>query len=545
VSLTERLYNVGDPHPYFLNLIEPKLERLEGLGIPAAGEYQKRYDASGSFDANTWLRELHEIVLPLCKGRDRVDFGEIAESLAAKFQAPIKFASAGLASWEKLGVSAEEFLASLNLPFPQGKTRSSALLRLQDVKWWRRQMSTVISRSLDQHSRQSGTVHRNADIYISDPALAMYRKRKKSTESLLDDLVVTNDIGQEFKLSDLANGSVCKRASRRIELMVRLRGAEEWASQQGMKNSLFITLTAPSNYHCHTIGGANSGWNETNPRAVNDYFNSVWSRIRAKLARQGAEYFGMRVAEPHHDGTPHWHFIVHTSMGIEAFKRVFNEHAFAECGAEKGARKHRVKYETIDPAKGSAAAYIAKYVAKNIDGYGVEKDNYNGDAASSAERIEAWARIWGIRQFQFFGTAAIGVWRELRRRRTAAPAPYEAARVAADTANFCTYINESLLHNFKVYREISFDEDTGEVGSPHNEYGELKPFPIKGVIFDAPDAIPLITRVFTWTLSRISKASEALQARTCVSNCTPVEAYLSDDDVYQGRNGPPVLSHYH
>lgn len=82
---------------------------------------------------------------------------------------------------------------------------------------------------------------------------------------------------------------------------------------------------------------------------------------------------------------------------------------------ERGAKAHRVKVERIDWTRGSAAGYVAKYVAKNIDGYAVEKDLYGNDAMASSQRVDAWASTWRIRQFQQVGGAPVGIWRELRR----------------------------------------------------------------------------------------------------------------------------------
>jgi hypothetical protein len=94
---------------------------------------------------------------------------------------------------------------------------------------------------------------------------------------------------------------------------------------------------------------------------------------------------------------------------------ILRRYALQDAGDEKGAQQHRFDFKLIDKARGTAAGYIAKYVAKNIDGEHVGDDLEGRAATESAKRVEAWCSTWHIRQFQQTGGPPVGVWRELRR----------------------------------------------------------------------------------------------------------------------------------
>lgn len=67
---------------------------------------------------------------------------------------------------------------------------------------------------------------------------------------------------------------------------------------------------------------------------------------------------------------------------------------------EAGAQKHRVGVTPIDYRRGSATAYVAKYVSKNIDGHGVGRDLEDDGSVSCSDnsiRVEAWSSTWAIR----------------------------------------------------------------------------------------------------------------------------------------------------
>ncbi len=187
----------------------------------------------------------------------------------------------------------------------------------------------------------------------------------------------------------------------------------------------------------------------------------------AALKRWNAPVYGFRVCEAQHNGTPHWHLLLF--MRPEDRNRVIGilqRYALTDDHEElvrdiKGAPPFtdftpRLDWKEIDPAKGDAAGYIAKYIAKNIDGAYLDDDEEAGTAADEgALHAVAWASWWGIRTFQQTGGAPVGVWRELRRISNAKkhadlvgpPKPvlqdprFEAARFAADNGIFRCYLH--------------------------------------------------------------------------------------------------------
>jgi hypothetical protein len=294
------------------------------------------------------------------------------------------------------------------------------VLRLCSVDWWLRQTRVLCQRHCEALLRDLGETRKHRGAYVSDHTLKRMLSHNYRNQQFLKYTEAENDLGQVFSLDELAALGTSNPVLRRGELMLRIRGFQEWADRNPKQKwrGMFYTLTCPSKYHAwHSKGGKNAAFNSSTPLDGQRYLTKVWAQIRACAARDGIPMFGFRVAEPHHDGTPHWHVLTFVPRARrKALTRIMRKYALNEDGAEPGAKKYRFEAVVIDPRRGGAAGYIAKYISKNIDGFAVDIDReVDAPAAIMAARVKAWSQVWGIRQFQQFGGPPVTVWREARR----------------------------------------------------------------------------------------------------------------------------------
>jgi hypothetical protein len=317
-----------------------------------------------------------------------------------------------------------------------------AIARMCCQQWWRRHLRRQHAQVVEGAAIRLGYVNKNRDLYVSDERLRARQQQNERNTLSLESTLARNEFGDEYTLAELAATSTANKHVRRCELMSRFGGFERIAIDCGHAG-LFVTLTCPSRFHRHlTVHGGRTVLDnprhdpKENPATAQKYLCKVWSRIRSALDRRRVKIYGFRIAEPQHDATPHWHMLFFCDLEhVEMVKAIFLRYALADSPDETGAREHRCDFKSIDWNKGSAAGYIAKYVAKNIDGHGVGTDLNGKPATESAARVEAWAATWGIRQFQQIGGPPVGVWRELRRvEQLPAGAPAH-LRQAHDAAN--------------------------------------------------------------------------------------------------------------
>lgn len=348
---------------------------------------------------------------------------------------------------------------------PVAKNDTQFLLRCVDAAWWRRNLRRVHGRDFEHAAIRLGFVSIRAGAYASNETVARRIAQNRRNAAALAGIKMVNEDGKEYTLAELAAKGTGNKAIRRGELMLRMAGCEDVANEQGHVG-VFVTLTAPSKYHAMLAksGTINPHYNHTTPRQAQAYLSKVWACIRAKNGREGIAPYGFRIAEPHHDGCPHWHILMFVPAAqVEALNDTMRAYALAEDGDEPGARKNRIKIVRIEADKGTAAGYIAKYVGKNIDGEHVaehrdsdgnviETDLAGDQVIKPSQRVEAWAAQWGIRQFQAIGQPPVTVWRELRR--------VEAERIASAPQ----HVRDAWA---ACQRETATDEETGEVLVTH------------------------------------------------------------------------------
>lgn len=404
-----------------------------------------------------------------------------------------------------------QIVEKTGVTFPLKKTYTkdeliAAMGRVVDEKWWKNKLRSWQWRTLEDILRQLGFVSKRGEIYISDFSLQRRLAQNAANCKLLEHMEAENQDGQVYYLSELADLSPSNPIVRRAELMVRMRGFEEFAVNSPENyQGLFITLTCPSKYHVTlSTGQRNPKYQGASVSQAQEYLNTLWKRTRSAFHRADIKPFGMRVVEPHHDATPHWHLMLFFPKDqIEQATALFCRYAFQVDGDELGADKHRLKIVKIDPNKGSATGYIAKYIAKNIDGYKVETDHYGRDAVESSIRIEAWASNHGIHQFDQIGGASITVWRELRRLESNGLEPGLLKKLiqTADDGDWTAY-NELMggvicPRNQRPLRPMMIEKPES------NRYGEAIKI-IKGLWFGLT---PVVTRIHEWTIRVCSNTS--------------------------------------
>ena len=493
--------------------------------------------------ANIWLFDTTERMRHLRVPIHLKDWElcEMAETLAKRAMSLMEYLPGRILTPRQLRTRLNGFIGNYGIVPPDSRIEDApAIARMTDSLWWRRKLRIHQARLLEHEAIGLGYVHRAAQIYASDATVERRtQQRKRNAQALAETDLENVDTGQVYNLAQLADLSVSNPKIRRGELMVRIKGFEHIADGLGHVSE-FVTVTTPSKFHPKTTNDGrvvdNPKWNGANPRDAQKYLTQLWARTRAKLARENIRVYGFRIAEAHHDATPHWHMLLFmAAQHRQRFREIVSEYGLAEDGHEPGAQKNRVNFVAIDPSRGTAAGYIAKYVAKNVDGGGYQvQDDVEGEGyetVNTSPRIEAWASTWGIRQFQQIGGPPVGVWRELRRTEISAAVSQVVrdAHSAADSGNWrrfvevmdgptCERRNLPLRVAYTKKGERYLRRERRMIPKAHNRYGEVANNEVFGIL-DVMRARVCVSRRYEWRILK-SENGAAVRPWTRVNNYT-------------------------
>lgn len=232
---------------------------------------------------------------------------------------------------------------------------TEVLVNLKCEKFWFSKIKRLASQTMEEMRRRLDLVNQSKSPYCNNERLRQHQWETEQAQEYMQNKWFCSADGEFISMLDAYNSNVSNPAIRRAELMVRIKGTEEYSNLLGHQG-WFYTITTPSKYHSHYKSGEpNTNYQKLTVEDARDYLNKQWSKARPQFDREGLEVYGLRVVEPHHDGTPHWHLMLF--MPPNQSKRVgeiIQQYAMQVDGNEKGANKSRFKAEEIKPEKGSA-----------------------------------------------------------------------------------------------------------------------------------------------------------------------------------------------
>ncbi|WP_240308393.1 replication endonuclease [Vibrio cholerae] len=328
-----------------------------------------------------------------------------------------------LEALKKTFLQISEVMASVHIKPPQIKKKHKdvasaereleiAIRRCLDVAYLVRKFVFLRNQYIEHAQIALGRVgkKKGQKHYISTRSFSRWKRKQIEAKQWVESMAVYNpETGFSFDLAEVVKRTTSNQEIRRVELVVRTRGDEERAIDLGYEG-VFITWTLPSKYHRNS-----HKWNGCTVKEAHQSLMEQWKVARAWLSNREINWFGLRVAEPHRDGTPHAHMFlyVHPSQRDDLIK-ICRSIAHLQDSDElktSEAKKARFHAELCDPSKGTATGYIIKYISKNINGAHMPET----DAEHNAERVNAWASTHRIRQFSQSGAKSVSIWRQLRR----------------------------------------------------------------------------------------------------------------------------------
>ncbi|HBQ5887391.1 TPA: replication endonuclease [Klebsiella variicola subsp. variicola] len=439
-----------------------------------------------------------------------------------------------------------------------------SLARMLCADWWYRKLWQMRCEWREEQLRAVCLVNKKASPYVSYEVVIHKREQRRKSVEFFQSHELVNADGDTLDMEDVVNASSSNPAHRRNEMMACVKGLELIAEMRG-DCAVFYTITCPSRFHATLNNGRpNPKWTSETVRQSSDYLVDTFAAFRKAMHKAGLRWYGVRVAEPHHDGTVHWHLLCFMrKKDRRTLTTLLRKFAIREDRAELGNNTGpRFKSELINPRKGTPTSYIAKYISKNIDGRGLAKEISKETGKSlrdSAEHVSAWASLHRVQQFRFFGIPGRQAYRELRllagqaaRQQADKKAGaqvldnprLDAVLAAADAGCFATYIMKQ--GGVLVPRKHHLVRTAYELNDEPSAYGDhgIRIYGIWSPIVEGR----ICTHAMKWKMVRKAVGVQEAAADQGASapwtrgnNCPPVEKMYQAGGELPGSKEPAAL----
>lgn len=313
------------------------------------------------------------------------------------------------------------------------------LKKLRSAAFWRRRLQVDAARYEETKNLHNMKVHGGISKAISAAALAASITKAEAAAAWRESVVLVANDGESLPFLPIWESSVANPMVRFAELNARLSGIESVEKAAGA-DPFFLTLTLPPCWHrVHSRSWLpNELWSGASIRDAQQELMRMWGVIRSSASRVGIRLRGFRIAEPHHDGTPHLHALIFISPSdIAAVRGAITSSTRFWAAESSDWAAYGLRLIKIEGGAGSTCAYLAKYLKK-----GLAASNDEKTGQKKVSHAAAWAALWGIRQFQFFGYPAITPFRVLRSLpRIAVSGVIASMQMAAASGDYARYVN--------------------------------------------------------------------------------------------------------
>ena len=232
--------------------------------------------------------------------------------------------------------------------------------RQQDPVWWRRQLRRKAGLARQHLAAALGTVGRDGSPYADDYSLTCRRDRDAAADAWADAHVwQPPGGGAAIPMAQLRAGSDTARLHR---IGAMTAGLDEVAKREGLV-PIMCTLTLPPEWHPAPAVGRRTWTADRGPEATDQALRGRWTRFRARLAKSGIRPLGLRVWEPHKDGTPHAHALLYVR---EDEIGTVDRHLQQVCPEPAPGRRVASTLVVIDRERSRGSTYVMKYLRKTI-----------------------------------------------------------------------------------------------------------------------------------------------------------------------------------